>query len=82
MKDMKPGLMMLNIVILKVVNRISRYSLQPVPGGYRIVIAGYDSYEPVFETYPPLPEPILNQIVDCLEKQYLEGFDDGLYCED
>ena len=61
---------------------MNRYSLQPVPGGYRIVITGYDSYEPVFETYPPLPEPILNQIIDCLERQYLEGFYDGSYYED
>lgn len=58
-------------------NMTNKYELQAVPGGYRIVRKGPSNYVPVFETFPPLDEDVLNKIIEALENSYEQGYSNG-----
>ena len=58
-------------------NMMNKYSLQSVPNGYRIVTSNGDNCYPIFETFPPLNEEMLNKIISALEESYEQGHADA-----
>lgn len=62
---------------MEIMTSTNKYSLQSVPNGYRVVVSNGNNYYPIFETFPPLNEEILNKIVSALEQSYEQGRTDA-----